>query len=346
MHRSSPRFLVLAALVLAGCASPEASRALKSPASSATTRPGRLPASRPEANPSRTFRFRYTAKIPAPAGTKTLAIWVPLASDEPGVQQISDLKIQAPAGYRVTRDPDFGNRMIYCNIEDPPALTQIAWTARVVRFQDHGQGVAPVNPRFLSPNRLIPLDGKAKQRAEQLGVLDTTTPIHTRAKRIYDDVLTNMAYDKTQAGWGNGDFEYAMTVCKGNCTDFHSRFIGVGRAAGIPVRFTMGIPLKAKPQGSVNGYHCWAHYYDGAHWDPVDISEADKVAATDPQKAQWFFRNLDENRISISHGRDIVLNPPAHGGPRNYFAFPYAEADNKPVPLNKNEHWRFFYEDL
>ena len=293
---------------------------------------------------SRRFDFQTTVTIPAPtAGTAALDIWLPLPSDDPGVQTIENLEIvEAPSGYQITTEPGYGNRMLYARVSNPDAATTVTWKATVLRYEDVGQGAGAQNARYLMPNRLIPVDGEAAMLASKLRSDDATQDIHRRAKLIYDDVLSGMAYDKTVPGYGYGSFERSVTVCKGNCTDFHSRFIGVGRASAIPVRFTMGIPLKKG--GSYNSYHCWAHYSDGSNWHPVDISEADKVVADQPEKAEWFFRNLDADRLSLSFGRDITLSPPQQAGILNYFVFPYAEADGKKVALDKSM-WTFTYSE-
>jgi transglutaminase-like putative cysteine protease len=263
---------------------------------------------------------------------------------DPGVQTVSDLRIEAPEGYRLTREPEYGNQILYCAVEAPTASTKISWSAIVTRFEDRGQGTLPTGPRYLQRDRLVPVDGKAADMAGQLGATGSGT-VDARAKRIYDDVLASMVYDKSGEGWGRGDFEHAVTVCRGNCTDFHSRFVGVGRAAGIPVRFTMGIPMKADPSGEYDSYHCWAHYRDGGRWKPVDISEADKVADKDPGKAEWFFGHLDYNRISLTFGRDIRLEPPQKGDRLNYFVFPHVEADGTELKLGKSS-WKFTYENV
>ena len=75
----------------------------------------------------------------------------------------------------------------------------------------------------------------------------------------------------------------------------------------------------------------------------MDISEADKVAVSDPAKAEWFFGHLDPHRVSISYGRDIILSPAQKGPALNYFIFPYAEADGVEVPLSKDKNWDFHY---
>jgi hypothetical protein len=46
---------------------------------------------------------------------------------------------------------------------------------------------------------------------------------------------------------------------------------------------------------------------------------------------EYHFGAVDANRIAVGTGRDLVLNPPQAGEPLNYFMYPYAEADGKPL---------------
>lgn len=293
----------------------------------------------------RTFEFTYTVEIPAPqAPGEILKIWIPLPQSDPGVQRVRDLTITAPVEYQVTRESVFGNQMVYLETSLPAGPTQISWRATITRGVDTGEGRAPVIDRYLTSNRLIPIDGDAREMAVKLGATEPQRAVAERAKLIFDDVLESMEYNKQVPGYGNGDFGRAVTVCKGNCTDFHARFTGIGRASKIPVRFTMGIPLIAG-QNSHNSYHCWAHWHDGESWQPVDISEADKVMAKDPEQAAWFFGHLGTDRIGLTCGRDIVLSPPQAGELLNYFVFPYAEVDGKALAMDKSM-WLFSWRDL
>ena len=71
-----------------------------------------------------------------------------------------------------------------------------------------------------------------------------------------------MRYDKTSSGWGRGDAVWACDAKRGNCTDFHSPFIGMLRVDGIPAGFDIGFPLpENKDKGDIAGYHCWAEFY-------------------------------------------------------------------------------------
>jgi transglutaminase-like putative cysteine protease len=150
-----------------------------------------------------------------------------------------------------------------------------------------------------------------------------------------------MRYDKTGEGWGRGDAVWACTSKRGNCTDFHSLFIGMMRSSGIPARFEIGFPLpEGQIEGDILGYHCWAEFYlAGVGWVPVDASEAWKNAA----KRDYFFGAHDTNRVFFTYGRDIRLSPDQKGDPLNYFIYPYAETNGRPL---KNLQTHFSFRDV
>jgi transglutaminase-like putative cysteine protease len=282
----------------------------------------------------RKFKFTYWLKLPPPAeGSKKLEAWIPVPLED-GLQKVTDLKVETAAKYTIETDPEFGNKMIHFVVENPKGETAVTWSATIERWADHGQGAAKPHPRHLQPDKTIPLTGTATSIVNDLKVKDTAKPMNDRAKAIYDYVLSTTVYSKEGTGWGQGDFERACKECKGNCTDFHAKFMGIARAAGIPARFTMGFSIPtAEPKGEIKGYHCWAHYQDGDKWVPVDVSEAQKVVATDKAKAEWFFKHLDADRMSMSIGRDVNLAPKQQGPPLNQLVYQYVEVDGKPIEV-------------
>jgi transglutaminase-like putative cysteine protease len=298
---------------------------------------------------TRTFSYEYVAKVPAPEGAKRLDVWVPLPIEDE-LQKVADLKVEATvAGASVKaddgKDDVYGNRFAHVGADAPKGEVMIKWTATITRTADSGQGKGPVVDRYKQADELVPITGRASDLAKEILGEKPAGSVGDQAKKIYDNVLTTMTYDKTGDKWGRGDFEYACDVGKGNCTDFHAKFTGIARAAGIPVRFTMGasIPTDA-PKGVQPGYHCWAHYHDGKSWVPVDISDAQRISSKDPAKAQWFYGHLDADRMALTVGRDINLAPKQQGGPVPFMAFPYAEADGKVLKLEKTSR-AFAYEN-
>jgi transglutaminase-like putative cysteine protease len=299
---------------------------------------GGRPADAADSPATRTFRFDYKVKWTAPEGAKHVDLWVPLPLED-DLQKVADLKVDATVDgkaveAKVGKDDTYGNRQAYLGVDGGKDIA-LSWSATITRSADEGQGSGPVLERFKQADKLVPIDGKAAALAKELGADKPDGTVRDRAKKVYDEVLTTMKYDKEAPGWGKGDFDRACEVGKGNCTDFHAKFTGIARASGIPVRFTMGIPLSTDAKGSPGGYHCWAHFRDGDKWVPVDISEAQKINAKDPAKAQWFFGHLDPDRVALQVGRDLTLVPAQKGEPLLFFAYPYAEVDGKKVDLPK-----------
>lgn len=291
---------------------------------------------------TRTFEFTYVTRIPAlPSNAKTSRIWIPIPQSD-RFQTISSLKIDTLFPFRNRRDAEYGNQYLYFEVPagklaQPTEVRMSFQATRLehrVAFDAHQQltfadSAAPNLRRFLQPDRHVPLQGTiAELSAQQTqGIQDPLT----KARAIYNYVLATMRYDKSGTGWGNGDAVWACTEKRGNCTDFHSLFIGMMRAAGIPARFEIGFPLPAdQHDGAIAGYHCWAEFYVEPYgWIPVDASEAWKH----PDKKDYFFGAHDDNRLQFTVGRDIRLNPPQQGDPLNYFIYPYGELDGKPLVL-------------
>ena len=198
--------------------------------------------------------------------------------------------------------------------------------AQLERTDQKPSVVSASMSRLIAPDSLIPTDGKIKELAVE--VTGSQSGAVAKAKAAYDYLFTNMRYDKTGSGWGRGDAVWACDSKRGNCTDFHSPFIGMLRADGIPARFDIGFPLpENKDKGDIAGYHCWAEFYARkTGWIPVDISEAWKAK----EKEDYFFGSVDANRVQFSTGRDIALFPKQDGPALNYFVYPYIEVDGRP----------------
>lgn len=289
--------------------------------------------------PSRSFVVSYVARLPAaPAGGRRLDLWLPLPSSD-AQQTIDRLTIESSLPHELETEPLHGNRVAhFWSDQAGPATATVSFYC--TRRQERAlpiseadcvsQGPAP-DGRYLHPDRLGVIDKKVRALAAEItaGQPDTLS----KARAIYAYVLAHMAYDKTVPGWGNGDTRRACDVGKGNCTDFHALFISLARASGIPARFGIGFQLPAgQSSGQIAGYHCWAEFWlPGTGWVPVDASEAWK----DPSRRAFYFGSLDENRIRLSVGRDLVL-PGMKGAALNYFLSPYAEVDGTAVPATRS----------
>lgn len=291
-------------------------------------------ASLPVPAASRSVEAVYVGAVSEiPEGVKQLQVWVPIPAS--GLhQEISEIEILSPYNWKMAREDEFGNRYIYTTIENPPAgeLTVRVWV-RATRRTALMASLPRVNPskgeleRNLRADRLVTLSPRVRKLAEEV-TAEARGPIE-QARAIYDHLLATMRYNKNVPGWGMGDTERACDIRTGNCTDFHSLFMSLARARGIPARFIIGFPMPEKPRGETNGYHCWAEFYvEGKGWIPVDPAEASK--SSDPAVRKFLFGNLDADRIQVTIGRDLVLDPRT-SQPLNYFFYPYAETEGRPV---------------
>jgi len=300
--------------------------------------------------PSREFDFTYSVSLPnLPAHANSLSIWIPVATTNRH-QEVRLLKVSGTVPLRITRESEYGNRMAFAEIRRTGFKSaHFALTYHVTRHEyavgsyrqlmqeneKPGQ-ITPDLARFLQSDHLVPIDGEIKQIADKV-VAGRKGEI-AKAHAIYDYVFHHMRYDKSGTGWGHGNAVWACDAKHGNCTDFHSLFIGMMRAEHIPARFLIGFPLPTGVhQGSIPGYHCWAEFHvAGKGWVPVDISEA----WLNPSKYGFFFGSIDPNRMRFSVGRDINLAPKQSGPPVNYFVYRYVESNGKPY---KPVHWQFSF---
>ena len=266
------------------------------------------------------FEFVYRVKLPEIKGEAGL--WIPLAKTD-AFQTVTQEEINIPIKWEKIKDRDYGNDI--CVLHPLPADSgkTIELRYRVVRkeksaYAAKGEDTA----RFLRPEKLVPANETFKTLAEQAtaGKKDDLE----RAKTLYDHVLGRMRYDKSGTGSGKGDAMYACDAKTGNCSDFHSYFIALARAVGIPARFAIGATIPAdKNEGAIEGYHCWAEFFADGRWVPVDISEAWKH----PELADYYFGHNPANRFELTKGRDLIVNPEPASGPINFLVYPLLEMD-------------------
>ena len=302
---------------------------------------------------ARTFEFSYNFTVKdLPSTARRVRVWVPLATSDQN-QKVAVKKISSPVPTRITREPEYGDRMVYAELHDPKQATATFSVAYEVTRKEYSKGDfnqlmrydrelddPPVTlARFLQSDRLVPVEGRLETLAAE-NTHGKRGPVE-KARALYDYVFKTMRYDKSGTGWGRGDAVWACDARHGNCTDFHSVFISMMRAEKIPARFEIGFPLpEGAREGEISGYHCWAEFYlKGPGWVPVDISEAWK----NPSKQDYFFGALDPNRVQFSIGRDLTLFPKQDGPSVNYFVYPYVEVDGK--PYDKLEKRFAFHED-
>jgi len=275
------------------------------------------------------------------ASQQHVRLWIPLPRTSTH-QRLVRYDVDASVGYAELTD-DYGNRMLFLEpVRGAKGSCHVTVRMFVERKVVH-PSVANASAsgvddpaKFLGATSKVPLGGVVGAVARKVSARITNPAMRIRA--FYDYVVSNMRYSKEGKGWGHGDAVRACSVKYGNCTDFHSLLMGLSRSQGIASRFIIGFAVPAQEsQGRIKGYHCWAEVFDKTTgWIAVDASEAFKSGKRDA-----YFGSLPSDRVAFTVGRDLTLRPPQSGPPLNFFIYPYAELDQKPV---SNVPWTLTYQ--
>ena len=272
------------------------------------------------------FEFLYRATLPEI--TATARMWLPLAATD-SFQTVEVRSIDAPGKQSLLKDREHGNRVLFLEFGPEDSGKNVEIRYQVQRLEKAAYAApTPDQGKYLNPERLVPAHENFRQIAEQ--VVQGKKGDLVRARALYDHVIDRMRYMKYGNGWGKGDAIYACDARTGNCTDFHSYFIALARAVGIPARFAIGAAIPSeRREGGVDGYHCWAEFFADGKWWPLDISEGDKYTSL----ATYYFGHHPANRFELSRGRDLVVEPGPTSGPINFLAYPVLEIGGKPVKV-------------
>ena len=271
------------------------------------------------------FEFYYSVQVPQLEGPAEM--WIPIAeSDE--FQEVKVLEVKAPGKSKNLEEKIYDNIILYVQLGPKDSGKSVEISYSVNRKEKGPYEAATPDPKiYLASNKLMPKGGRFEEIAkEALGPKINDSKL-VQARALYDYIIDNMRYMKF-GDFGRGDSNYACDSKTGNCSEFHSFFISLARSVDIPARFAIGASIPSdRNEGGIDGYHCWAEFYADGKWWPVDISEANKYTAL----ATYYFGRHPANRIELSRGRDLELNPGPDAGPINFLAYPYLQIDGKEV---------------
>ncbi len=276
-----------------------------------------------------------------PAG-KEVKLWIPYPISSE-YQTISDINIKG----------NYTESGVYTDKKFQTAILYARWKpgikTRKLIFQFHARRIEVIRRNFpasepcwnpadfkmwLSPTSMEPINGPVKQLVDK--ITKGKTGVLSKAKAIYDWICENMYRDPDTIGCGRGNVLKLLQKPGGKCTDIHSVFVALCRAAGVPAREIFGIRMGKKPVVDITKWeHCWAEFYlPGYGWVPVDPADVRKkmlkhhLSLKNKETQKWrryFWGAWDPFRIRLSIGRDIRLNPSQAGSLLNNFGYPYAE---------------------
>src|SRR5947209_6589547 len=148
--------------------------------------------------PARSFVFTYKFVVKdIPAGAKRVRVWVPVPQTDQH-QTVRVVAIKAPVKTRLMQETEYGNRMMYAEVETPtPGNAEFTLEYKITR-REYSRGdyvqlkradqkpalVVASMRRLIGPDSLIPTDGKIKDLAAQ--VTGSQTGTVAKAKAAYD----------------------------------------------------------------------------------------------------------------------------------------------------------------
>lgn len=272
------------------------------------------------------FEFFYRVKLPSIDDTARM--WLPFPQRD-GFQKVKLISIDSPHDYRILEETKYGNKIFFFKLGPENSAETIDIRYRVERIEKSAYAEQSEDiKKYLEPDFLGPVDKNFKEIAE--AITKGKKGDLVRARALYDYIIDSMRYMKYGPGWGKGDAVYACNIRAGNCTDYHAYFISLARAVGIPARFAIGAAIPSeRNDGGIDGYHCWVEFFAEGKWYPVDISEADKYSSL----STYYFGHHPANRLELSRGRDLVVEPGPDSGPVNFLAYPVLEIRGKPVKI-------------
>lgn len=272
------------------------------------------------------FEFRYRIRLPQI--NDAARIWLPFPQTD-AFQKVELLSINAPKNHRILDEKMYENKALFFELGPEDSGKSIDIRYRVQRVEKSAYPDRPADvKKYLKPDALVPVDENFKKMATE--AVGGRKGDLVRSRALYDHVIDDMRYMRYGTGWGKGDAVYACNVRTGNCSDYHSYFVSLARSAGIPARFSIGAAVPSeRDSGGIDGYHCWVEFYAEGKWYPIDISEADKYSAL----STYYFGHHPANRLELSHGRDLVVEPGPVSGPINFLAYPVLEIGGKPVKV-------------
>jgi transglutaminase-like putative cysteine protease len=320
--------------------------------------------------PTATFDVKHELTIKVPDGAKKVRVWFAMPREDESAQTLSEVRTTAstPLPWRQTHDSQ-GNRQLFFEIDDAnPKEVTVTQSFQIERREVLGNPTPdktrPYEPadladkaQYLQADANVVIDDKIKTLAAEI-VGTEKNPV-VMARQIYDWVLGNVDYwvkdPKNKKASPVGSTSYCLETKTGNCTDFHSLWMSLARAAGIPTRLKYGSFFKKELDGqdADQSYHCWPEFWaPNLGWVPHDVAVADifvgdfksaddKEAKTvrlttaagydgaDPKMVDYYFGNIDNRRVTWSIGRDLTLEPKQSQGPVNALPKAYVEVDGQ-----------------
>ena len=286
----------------------------------------------------------------AAKGAKDVKLWLPYPYSSVN-QTISDVNVEGNYDISgVYHDEKSEANYLYAEWSDVTEAPKLVLSFHVdSKFEKTADLVdtdapipAPIAAKYLASSPVVPVEFFKEKAAK---IVQGKRTILAKARAVYDWTVDNTFRDPAVQGCGLAEPERTLSDCKGGgkCADISAVFVTILRAAGVPARDVYGLRLGDPKTGDVtSAYHCWAEFYlPGTGWvraDPADVRKMMLVHKLEDGSAQaeawreYFWGGDDLFRVVLNkNARNVTFNPAQQGDPVNYFMYPYAEVNGKPL---------------
>jgi transglutaminase-like putative cysteine protease len=200
--------------------------------------------------------------------------------------------------------------------------------------------------RYTRASRLLPVDGIVLNTA--MDIVGGAGDDETRARAIYEWIVTNTQREPTVRGCGTGDIRAMLETgnLAGKCADLNALFVGLARAAGLPARDLYGVRVADSrlgykslgKSGDVSkAQHCRAEVFLQRYgWVPVDPADVRKVILEEPPGSltlsdpkvvharERLFGGWEMNWLAFNDAHDVSL-PGSQGPEVPFLMYPQGE---------------------
>jgi transglutaminase-like putative cysteine protease len=146
-------------------------------------------------------------------------------------------------------------------------------------------------------------DPEIIQLADEIAAGETNP--YRLERKFYNYIIGHFYYKVLHQGLNGA--KYLLKNSRGECGDYAALFVALSRAKGIPARPVAGYwAISGQDQT-----HVWAEFYlEGYGWIPVDPTAGQRNGA----KLNYYFGNMDNQRVILSKGYNVPLTPEGPDG--------------------------------
>jgi transglutaminase-like putative cysteine protease len=269
-------------------------------------------------NPER-YRVESVATVTNGGFTLTeLQVYQPKPANWDGQENVAIEEV-FPASVVVGKEPLTGTEMYYWHLANTPGWGKSQDFRYRFTFTAYETRTA-IDPAAVKKYNTLSMEYRLYTKAEPyvesddpqiLALADRVggneTNPYLLARKFYDYVVANTRYQPVDGLIGA---KALLDNGVGECGDYSALFIALARAKKIPARSVVGFWAIS----GIDQMHVWAEFYlEGVGWIPADPT----IGQSEPYKygiQDYYFGNMDNQRVILSKGFNIKLDPPAPNG--------------------------------